>query len=243
MTHFFFNGHDMTEHLDVVSFGVSALPKATPITMEVGGRDGVVYLGSRLEPYVVTVEARLATDSIDPAEIQRRWALVASLLRTREPAPLSISPGIYRMAVLHEETPLEFFSYSATASLQFYCPDPVAFGDERTVSVPSGGSATFTVGGTHPTFPTIAASAAVRNATSHGWRVRLDDGDFVQVDTGTSNAAAVSIDCAKRTCRVGSTYVLPTLTSDWLELAPGEHTIRNDLGTGACTVTFRERWL
>ena len=242
-TTFLFNGIDMTEYLDAAGIDMPAIPEIEAVVREVSGRDGTVYLGSSLKPLMITVKARLAADEIDPAEIQRRWAIVASMMRTDEPAPLSISPGIYRMAVLNGTTDLEFKTYSATADLKFYCADPVAYGERRTVSVPSGGSATFVVGGTYPASPVVKASGAVRDSTSHGWRVRLDGGDFLRVDTGTNQACPVVIDCLERTCRIGANASLPTLDSDWLVLKPGEHTIANDLGSGACEVEYVERWL
>ena len=243
MTTFIYNGVDLTEFLDVAGFDMPAMAEVTPAVREVSGRDGTAYLGSTLQPLTIVVKARLATDSIEPAEIQRRWAMVAAMMRTDEPAELSIAPGIYRKAVLQGQTALEFKTYSANADLSFYCPDPVAYGKLREVSVPSGGSATFMVDGTYPATPVISAPAAVRDATSLGWRVRLDGGDYLRVDTGTGSACAVVLDCGERTCRVGAVNALPTLDSDWLSLTPGEHTIANDLGSGACTVSYRERWL
>lgn len=243
MTTFLFNGINMTQYLDVAGFEVGALPQIAVDAREVSGRDGTAFMGTTLAPLLLTVEARLAANTIEPSEIQREWARVASLLRTAEPAPLSVSPGIYRMAVLSDETPLEFQTYSATAKLQFYCPDPVAYGATRAVEVPSGGSATFVVSGTYPTRPAISAPAAVRDASALAWQLRLDDGDYLRVETGTGLPCAVELDCRARTCKVAGATRLPTLDSDWLVLEPGEHTVANDLGTGACTLTYAERWL
>ena len=243
MTTFIFDGHDMAENLEVAELRMQALPELSPILKESPGRDGAAYLGSTMQPLVVTVVARLATGTTDPAEIQRKWAEVASVLKTAEPAKLCLTPGLYRMAVLQGASELEFATYSAKAELQFLCPDPVAFGDERTVTVPSGGSASFAVGGTHPARPTVSASAAVRGASSLVWGVRLDEGDFLHVATGSASARAVELDCGARTCSVGGSTSLPTIDSDWLSLEPGLHVLRNDQGSGACTVKFRERWL
>lgn len=243
MTTFIFNGIDLTAFLEVSRFELPALPEVNPTVREVSGRDGTAYLGSTLKPLTIVVKARLRTDTIDPAEVQRRWAVVASMLRTEEPAPLSIVPGLYRMAVLQGKSDLEFKSYSAYADLTFYCPDPVAYGRRREIEVPSSGAARFMVDGTYPASPVIRAAGAVRDSSAHLWRVRLDGGDYLAVDTGTANACQVTLDCQERTCRVSTVATLPTLASDWFSLEPGEHVIENDLGDGSCTVEYVERWL
>jgi hypothetical protein len=118
----------------------------------------------------------------------------------------------------------------------------VAYGAARTVTVPSGGSVEFNVGGTYKTMPRITANAA-RDSSSLVWGLRLDGGDFVHVATGSNAVKSVLIDCAERICTVAGAVALPTLDSDWLELEPGTHTLAMDNGTGAATVVFTERWL
>ena len=111
-----------------------------------------------------------------------------------------------------------------------------------TLTVPSGGSISFNVGGTYRARPRITASA-VRDSSSQVWGLKLDNADFVHVVTGSASARSVDIDCDGRTCIVNSSTSMITLDSDWLELAPGTHTLVMDKGTGAATVKYRERWL
>ncbi len=242
MACFIFGGIDYADILEVASVEMPALPKTAPDLRYATARDGAVLAGNPLEPRKIKVKARLVTDSIDPRDIQRRWADIASGMRSDGPMPLSLADGIWYMAVLSEETPLEYNSYSAFCVLTFLCPDPIAYGAERTVTVPSGGSVDFLVGGTYPAKPTITASA-VRDAESLVYGLRLDDGDYLHIATGSGSAVGISVDCADRECIVNSAASLPTLDSDWLVLSPGAHTLEMDNGTGDATVTFRERWL
>jgi len=242
MACFVFDGVDFGEELEVASIEMGALPETTPDMRYAPGRDGAEMTDNRLEPLEIKIKARLVTDTIDERDIQRRWAEVAARLRTGEPRPLSLSEGKHWLAVLTDKSPLTFKTYSATAELTFICPDPIAYGIERTVTVPSGGSVTFNVGGTYNAKPKIEAQAT-RNASSLVWGIRLDEGDYIHVATGSDSARSVVLDCKERTCLVNSSVALPTLDSDWLELKPGTHTLRNDAGTGAATVAFTERWL
>lgn len=242
MACFIFDGVDYSDILEVASVEMPAIPASTPDLRYATGKDGAYFAGNQLNPLTLKVTARLATREIDARDIQRAWAKAAASMRTDSPRPLCLTEGIYRMAILTDQTPLEFKTYSATAELTFLCPDPVAYGAERTITVPSGSNATFIVGGTYPAKPSIAASA-VRDASALVWGLRLDGGDFLHVPTGSASATAIEVDCESRTCRIGADAAMVTLDSDWLELAPGEHTLAMDKGTGAATVTFRERWL
>lgn len=248
MACFIFDGVDYARTLDVVSVDMPALPPTTPDLRYAAGRDGAVLAGNPCGPMTVKITARLAADSIDERDIQREWAMVAARMRTKEPKPLYLTEDRYRLAVLSNDTQLEFSTYSATAELTFLCPDPIAYGAERTFTVPSGGAVSFIVGGSYRAAPRIEADA-VRDASSQVWGVRLDEGDYIYVETGGPSARHVVLDCAKRTCVVNGTASLPTLESDWIELEPLDedgnpivHVLRMDEGTGEATVTLTERW-
>lgn len=232
----------MTSYVEVLDVQMSALPPVSLDLVEVPGLDGAAFAGSNLKPMEITVVARLATQSIDQRDIQRAWADVAAKLLSDEPKALSLVSGYYWMAMLDSRSPLSFATYSATCKLKFTCPDPVAYGTSKTATVPSGGSVNVTVGGTWPASPTITATAAVRNSTSLVWGVKVDNGDFLHVATGSASSRAIAADCGKRTLTVASAAALPTLDSDWLVLAPGTHTVTMDQGTGAATVAWVERW-
>lgn len=242
MACFVFDGIDYAGTFEVASIEMSALPTTVPDLRSAAGRDGSYLASNPLSPLEIRVEARIATGATDPRDIQRIYAEAVAPLRTADPRPLFLTEGLHRLAVLAEESPLEFKTYSATAKLKFICPDPVAYGEEKTFTVPSGGSRTFTVGGTYPAKPRITASA-VRNASSLVWGLRLDEGDYIHVATGSGSSRAVAIDCGERTLKVAGSAALPTLDSDWLGFEPGEHVLRMDNGTGAATVSYVERWL
>ena len=101
---------------------------------------------------------------------------------------------------------------------------------------------TFNVDGTYKAAPVITANAT-RNASSLVWGLRLDEGDYLHIATGSASARPITANCGERTLSVNGSVAIPTLDSDWLELEPGVHTLRMDNGTGAATVTWRDRWL
>ena len=138
--------------------------------------------------------------------------------------------------------PIESYTNADSVVVNFQLVEAAAYGDTVTKTVPSGGSLTFTVGGTYPTKPRITASAS-RDGSSQVWGLRLDSGDFLHVATGSASPRNIVLDCESRTLTIAGAVALPTLDSDWFELPPGTHTLTMDKGTGAATVTYRERWL
>jgi hypothetical protein len=154
-------------------------------------------------------------------------------------------PDLYRMATasLTDNVqaplvpPVEF-------SVEFVCHDPVAYGDEHSVTIPSGGSVEFEVGGTLPAVGIgVVAASAVRNSSSGVWGVRFDEGDFMHVALPSSSSRKVEIDADNRTVKVANATDMITLDSSWPKLEPGSHVARMDQGTGAATLTWIERYL
>lgn len=211
-------------------------------TEAVPGRDGVVVTGADYVPPTLSL-----VFVFDPTEdAPRAVRELSALLSAREPRRLEFGEdgGLYYMAVPQGATEIKVLpSGSSSVEVPFLVADAAMYGLERSVTVPSGGSVTFTVDGTYPTSPTIAASAAVRNASSGRWGLLLDDADAMTFALASNTSRTIAADCAAKTARVAGDVAIPTLDSDWLELAPGEHTLRMHQGTGAATVTWRERWL
>lgn len=240
MTTVTFGGYELTEHFIVSDLVRSYLPRSSSM-VKVDGRDGELFRSVSLDRLEISMTATYIGDPASRSDALRELALH---LNTYEPARLEISDdgGKYYLAVASGGS-VERFIGAETVELVFEAPDPAMYGDEVTVTVPSGGSVTFEVGGNAATHPTIGANA-VRDATTKLWGLRLDGGDYIRVETNSGSARWVDIDCEKRTVTVDSVWrTIPTLNSDWLVFEPGEHVLVNDQGTGIATVRYTERWL
>lgn len=233
-----FDGHTLNDLFYVGNVDVGLPEISNDFTDRTG--DGSIHRGMRLGG--VTIVVPLVAK---PRGMERARTSIAELmgwLDVDEPRKLSLSAddGLWRMAVPNAVSMADA-EWGDRLTVEFRQPDPALYGKSRSVTVPSGGSVTFHVGGTYPTKPTVSGTVT-RDGTTHLWGIRLDGGDFVRASVPTSSATAVAIDCDARTCAVGGATTIPTLDSDWLELKPGTHTLQNDQGTGACTVTWHERW-
>lgn len=240
-TQVIFDGIDLTHHFVVSNLRNSLLPRTTKTT-EVPGRDGSLFLGVNLAPRTINLTLTVRDKTIEGLQMAART--LAAILAVDEPKQLSMSidNGIYYMAIPNAQSDGERYRNAISYDVEFLCADPVAYGDKRTVTIPSGGSMTFDVGGTYPTMPRVKCSAAV-NGSGGFWRVRLDDGDYLiaTIPSGVARAP-VDADCSARTLMVNGSVALLQPDADWLVLEPGQHKLQMT-GTGAATVEYVERWL
>ena len=236
-----FDGHDLTASYRVSDLRTSLLPRRIGTT-EVPGRDGALFTGAPLDTRIVTLTLTAIDRDIEDRQAAGR--ALAAILNVDEPKPLAISidGGLYYMALPSSTSDATRHLTATRFEVEFICPDPVMYGTQRTVSVSSGGSATFNVGGTYPTMPTVSAPNAA-NGSGGFWKLALEDGTYLiaTIPTGVQRAPVLA-ECENRVLKVNGNVALLQPEADWLVLAPGQHTLTMT-GTGAATVTYRERWV
>lgn len=231
-----FDGVDLTADYVASNLRESLLPR-TLSTVKVPGRDGSLYTGSQLSQRTIamTLTARAGT----PAGRQAAARALAAALDVDGPRPLAIGHdgGLYWLAVPSSPSTAKRYLGATSFEVEFTALDPVMYGEHRSVTVPSGSSLTFTVGGSYPTMPTVRASASPSGGV---WRLMLEDGSYLSV--ALAGTRAIVCDCAKRILTVAGDVWPLVPDADWLVLAPGQHTLTMT-GTGAATVEWDERWL
>lgn len=235
-----FNGYDLTQDFIMSGLVRQFMPRDVS-QIDVPGMDGALFSSARYSPIKISMEATvLGENPQDRSDALRR---LASVLAVGEPSPLSISDddGKFYLAIPSGGDISRYIS-AETFPLEFTALDPAMYGSTVTVEVPSGGSATFTVGGNYPTMPSISVSAT-RDSASTVYGLRLDSSAVLDFPTGTDSAVQLEIDCANRTADQDGDTVIPTLGSDWFVLEPGEHEVENYLGAGAATLSYVERWV
>ena len=236
-----FDGHDLTS-MFIVGEPVfnTFIPSHT--FQNVPGRDGTVFMGGKLDGGTITVPLTIVDEDME----QRRATLsnLYMILDVDEPKLLVLPevPDLSYKAIPQNAVSESRYIDGDTVIVSFQLVEAAAYGDTVTKTLPSNGTIVFTVGGTYPTKPRITSNAT-RSANTHLWGIKLDEGAFLHVDTGSSSARAIVLDCEERTLTIEGDVALPTLDSDWFELAPGSHTIKMDNGSGSATITYKERWL
>lgn len=240
-----FNGHDLTADYDVSDLRNSLLPR-TLETIDVPGRGGALFTGVRMAQRTITLTLTAKGGTI--AERQEAARALAGILAVKEPAPLAISidGGIYYMAVPISEDEGTRYSNALSFEVTFECPDPVAYGAEKTLTVPTTGSLTFEVKGTHATMPEVTCEVTP-TAANQTWLLTLGDGTYLSyvVPYGTAGVTyTIKADCERRVLTLDGATKLLVPDADWLVLEPGTHTLTlgGTVPKGAATVKYRERW-
>ena len=236
-----FDGHRLNDRFFVGEVGIG-LPDYEPNMEDKAMGDGSVFRNMRLGSVEITVS--LVTRPVSGEDAREALSDLLAWLDVDEPKRLALSSdhGLWRLAVPSGAPQVQDNEWQDKVTVTFVQPDPILYGIKREVTVPSGGTLSFAVGGDYETKPTISSDAATRDESTLQWGVRLDDGDLMRVAVPVSTASTVSMDCGARTCQVNGATTIPTINSDWFVLRPGTHTMRNDMGTGACTLSWYERW-
>lgn len=236
-----FNGFTLSDFYQVVDIR-RPIPGRDISTQEVSGVDGVVITGSVMSSIRISVTIIIGERSV--TERREEIRKLTSMLHTDEPSELIFASddGLYYKAMLDGNSPVSENVRTDAITVNFRTESPVMYGVTRTVQVPSNGSVTFFTEGTYPASINVSGTVSGEASTGYIWGIRLDDGDYMRIETATSTPKSISINSGERTATIDGAVTLPTLDSDWLMLEPGLHTIENDVGSGSCVVTWQERW-
>lgn len=242
MEHVIYDGVDLSARYITLA-GDRPIASVDTTSNKVNGRDDYQFMGADLDPEPVEFYVMVFDRGIEGKRDAVRE--LAPILLVTHPVMLQFSSdnGLYYVGLPVGKPDFKEFVRSGQLKVKFQPLHAAMYGVERSVIVPSGGMVEFVVNGSYPTMPRIEAQSARRDGASNAWGLRLDDGRFLYVETGSDDEFSLEADCEARTLTVNGSAALPTLESDWLQLPPGSHTISNDQGTGQCTVTWVERWL
>lgn len=233
-TPIYFDGKDLSTLLWVTGVKRSLLPERNITTTEVPGVDGAMVSGVSLAPLTVTVTAYIRKDTIyDVADARR---LISEALATDSPRPLFLpdEPNRYLMAMYTGGAELSRNARKPSVELEFYCADPVAYGEERTLEVT--GTRPVNVRGTYPCRPTIT----VKPPQGDTWRVtKVSTQEFVEVEGPFTGEQTVVLDMADERCTVNGNDVPVTVASDYFGLLGTEDLT---VSGGTARLEWVERW-
>lgn len=241
-----FNDVDLGTYCQVSDLRSPLVPR-TIGEEDVPARDGSVFTGVRLQPRNIKLRLTVKGRTIEERRAAARE--VAAVLAVAEPKPLSLSidEGLYWLAIPTSDGDVDIMTNHSGFDVVFRAVDPVAYGDEQAVTVPSGGSVSFNVGGTYAATPLVTAPYSI-TADEQYWRLALEDGRYLYCAptwAGSARTGSISFDCGSHVMRVDGDVSMLAASADWLTLAPGPHTLTmtGAAAGGSATVTFRERWL
>ena len=232
-----FDGHNLADMFVVERHVVRGLPTWEPSFVDVAGRSGAIYAGTRALPS--TIEMDLYFMDADRTGRMNAVRKLAGILAVSEPRPLVFGDegGLWRKAVPQLEQPLTAYLDADSVHIAFACPDPWLYGTEREFTLSS--STTILVGGTAPTLIDIdvtgatAGTLTINNITTYD---TLTVGDIAGGDHVVAKAT-------NRTLTINGTPSLLAASADWLGAVPGNNVITITSGGGSSVkATITERW-
>lgn len=232
-----FNGTDLSPWLEVMSIDRPLLASRRLNTTDVSGLNGVYVSDDALESETISVECAIKAESPDEVADVRR--MLAPLLLTSEAAKLVLDdePTLYYYAWVKGGIDTERSHSWPSITVEFLLADPIAYGEERSAAVGTGGTKVWNRG-TCKTFPIITCTPP--KGTS--WKLsNTDTGDYIEVQATFDGSIEVELDTATESCKVNGAYHPVTLGSDFFPLESGSQNLKTSGGTA--TLTWTERWL
>ena len=263
-----FNGVDLTS-LYVVSGWHAPLLTRKLDTVDISGLDGQRFLGANLSPKKVTLRLTVKGTTLAAREEAARTLAATLNVDGLKPLTASFMGDLYYLAIPTSDADLTRFVNADTFEVSFHVPDPVAYGQTKTVSgiqLASGTNHRIDVGGNYPTLPTVKLAVTRAQTTGdsyvqfrmnhYGSSNSLQSYDFCAVDfadlvsgTATTSGTIYIYSAERRYVYVGSIRenMLP-LVSDWPTLVAGRNQFNITSGSivnlsGTAEVTFTERWV
>ena len=242
-----YDGHNL-ESLFICGEPQISILNSQPELVDRAGGNGSVFIGTRYGDSTVSFTIA-AVGTL--AQRRDKFSTLGQWLKVGMPKKLILpeytgADTKYYNAVPSGALAIQHGVDGDWAVLTFTLTDPVAYSNTESSVTSSGGVATFTVGGTAPTYVTITSGTAQPDSETNIWRVNLGSttsSTFMAADVGTqSSGHNMTIDMEGRTFVYYGQNRMPTLDSKWFSVDPGQNNLYRTKGTGEFTVKWRNRW-
>lgn len=235
-----FNEVDLTEHLRIKDIRKSLLPFIENTLRIVPGKHGVRVTNNRLEAGCVEVDVRIKSTSKEGLNTKIR--VLAECLYTPEPKQLILpdESGRYYMAILDRDTNIERTLTYGDTTLFFLLPDPIAYGETKTIDLLEN-PASFENSGTEEATGIITIE--ITEATDHIQVTLLNTGESVYLEHDFIVGDVVKIDLGEETAYKNDYPIMRDchLESDFFNISVGE--VQITVSSGTAVLVFTERWL
>ncbi len=231
---FAYNGYDLTAHVAVTSVSRSILPSRRLNRQELPGADGELAVASGLDSLEIKVACSLKASTLEEVSSRRRMLSAELLSGGAAQLILPDEPHLWLVAIYEGGAELSRNANMPSMELTFLVPDPVAYGEERRVSIDGSGS--ISVGGTAPTSPVVRASAP----SGPSWSVKnASSGELVEVPGPFTGGEEIVVDMGLCRCTVDGEDRAVTLDSDFFAISGSQ---RVELSGGSAELSWTERW-
>lgn len=229
-----FNGVNLSEYFKIRDIRKSLLPRITNVLKEIPGKAGSRYLKDKLQPLIISIDIEIK----DKSKLEDKMNYIKTFLYTKDLKRLRILDKYY-FAKLDGSTDLEKILYYRNTTLNFLCPDPIAYGETKTIDITN--SPTILNEGTHETTGTITVE--ITEDVSNLNVTLQNTGEFIYLEHDFVVGDLILIDLEEEIAYKNGYSIMQDcyLESDFFKIPTGELTIT--VSNGNATLEFIERWL
>lgn len=214
------------------------MPPIDNIRHQVNGKAGALYARNQLEENRIEVDVRLIRNTRQ--EVQDYVRMIAGKLYSKTPQKLYLrdEPNRFNIGILNGDINFEKNLRTGFATLEFICPDPLAYSEEKAQAHLE--NAVFN-NGTYPTRGTIKIKM---NKDVEYLKVTLQNtGEYLYLEDDFKKGDEIVIDLIEEWVKKNNYLIMDKLhyESDFFDLPVGEFKVILSDGNGL--IEFRNRWL
>ncbi len=196
----------------------------------------------RLEPK--EIEVSIVVRATSQSDLRTKIRSIAAWLYTDDVKPLVFSdePDKTYQAIISGDTNIDEILNIGEGTLKFICPDPFAYGQAKTLSLP-GSTPQFNYGGSVETYPifTVNITGSILE-----WKVTNSKGEFTKVTDSfkAGDVVVVNTHTGKVTLNGATRMNILDLDSDFFALKPGKNVLQISPAEYCnVSISFIEKWL
>ena len=243
---FSFKGNPIPNFVKITGVNTSVLP---PFSISLTSNEQITgsrFLRKKEEYKVFSVSFVLKAEN--PEDLKVKIREFSRFLTSEKPEPFILEAEkdkIYYV-ILSGNTEYEQSYDIAFGAFEFIAPDPYAYGEEKTVTLTSGGTIRIDLSSTAPSYPIITATAL---QDANEFRVSRGDQIIVEYDPiirlydefKTGDVIEINNEEGKVTVNGQTKMPIVSLESDFFHLSPGSNWVNCSNGFDI-SMTYIERW-
>lgn len=228
-----FNGVNLSEYFKIRDIRKSLLPRITNVLKEIPGKAGSRYLKDKLQPLIISIDIEIK----DKSKLEDKMNYIKTFLYTKDLKRLRILDKYY-FAKLDGSTDLEKILYYRNTTLNFLCPDPIAYGETKTIDISS--NTTIINQGSYKTTGRITIE--VTQSIGHIQVTQQNTGEYVYIEHDFVAGDEVIIDLDREYVTKNGYSIMKDvyLESDFFDIPVGEFELTSSV---PATLEYVERWL
>lgn len=230
-----YDGVNISDTFQVVDVSIPLLPTFEAVTHELAQRPGSYFAARNVGMREIKIKLRLDAESRDPMEIFKAWREVSAIFNKPTPRKLYLDESRYCNAMMVGESEITDEAYYGVVEFTFVCFDPYFYGEEHSIALSNGSTASFNIQGAVEAYPKLDLTASSTAITI----TNTVTAEYVRIP-GTASGSSVTVDMERQIATIGGEFAPVDLASDFFSIE-GAASVRVSGASG--TLVYKERFI